>query len=1072
MKRKLWIFVIVLALCSSVKLYMVFANMAITRASSWSGRTIYLVPSTHSDTYWKGEWAGPNMGTLHDNIIDALNVIDFYPDFRFTIDQAGIASTFVTEYPEYRDRFARAIANGQIEVAGGGVSQSDLNIPDGEGILRNFLLGNAWFKREFNTSIQVAWQVDTFGATGSFPSLLAALDYKYMYYMRDSRDHPDGAFWWDGPEGSQILCWKTRYGRYPITAPDLVAMIYGTLQESIATSLPSGSMMLHIGGDKAAPLAALMDYVENWNVFYSQQSQCRVKVATPSEFFRAIAPETAGLPHYGFGQDLNPYNEGALISYLETKVASRLWETSATTAEIFSTLGRNFMNLSSIVTPGELEAGWWLNTFLYHHDAVTGTCPATIMQNILADYREQLSRARDVENHALGSFAREVNVQSSDPALVVFNSESMLRTGIVETTIPVDLAAFPGHGTPAFNQSKIGITMNDTRTNASTPVQVLSMEPLSDDLVEMKIAFAATVESVGFHAYTYRLNYNATPGSYGSIMGWQNSSNQVNIWNGVYNITWNMDNGGNINSLLYNGVQQIDAGQSIGLWYTDTSNEPYDVPIGDVLDQTADVPATYSFYPGQLLSRLVIQVELPWYRLDVEYRIRVNSTLIDVTVNYHHLPENGSIANLLMMNWPCTNTSASWTCGEPYGWTDHTSDAGSDRPFPATYWSCVESSTCGLGIYDRGSLGRDWNVGNQRMSLVLVHQNDPVNPPPGFSNPRAHWEKADFQYDEIEEYSLDLAFEYYTPGWASAQVPQHGRGFNHPLYTIGVDSRAFPQFPHFVTPQPQPRLPGWGSFFSSNASNVVLTAFKPAEQQNGLVFRLFSYPAAAAAGAINITWLENLNPPAPPSQVHLVSALEKNFTADPADPSLDGLPTTYAMGSIEQGLILPAATITERSLRTFLIPVTTMDVLAPLISWTGPIYGIVGFPLQITLTVEDRSPVNVTGIYSADGGEHWHDLPAFTVEDVGPGRHAATSVVVPGSHGKMWFQLNITDAAGNRRMVGDFHTSFVHYGTTYGDQPHVSYHSPQVRILWPVYLIGPFVGAMIVLIWLFFRKRN
>ncbi|MHA1110308.1 MAG: hypothetical protein ACTSRE_04360 [Promethearchaeota archaeon] len=61
---------------------------------NWEGGTVYLVPSTHSDQYWKSEWAGSNMNVFNLEILEALEAFRKNPDFRYTIDQASIAQAF------------------------------------------------------------------------------------------------------------------------------------------------------------------------------------------------------------------------------------------------------------------------------------------------------------------------------------------------------------------------------------------------------------------------------------------------------------------------------------------------------------------------------------------------------------------------------------------------------------------------------------------------------------------------------------------------------------------------------------------------------------------------------------------------------------------------------------------------------------------------------------------------------------------------------------------------------------------------------------------------------------------
>lgn len=1077
---KIWIIIILAGF--GFKTFMVIANQSIYQNEAWSGGTVYLIPATHSDPYWKGEWGGSNIGILHDNIIDALLYLRIDPDFRYTIDQAGIVSTFVMEHPEYRNELANAIKQGQIEVAGGGVSQADLNIPSGEGLLRNFLIGNDWFRKEFNISIQVAWQVDTFGATGSFPSLLAAMDYKFLYYMRDSRGYPTGAFWWVGPDGSKILCWKTYYGRYPLTAPDLVAMMYNIIQDPMASIFSPGKIMLHIGGDKVAPHTSLMDYIESWNAFYAHKSGWRAKVATPSEFFNDIKDEASSLPQVGFGQDLNPYNEGALLANIETKRISRLWETSANTAEIFSTLGRNILNISSIQTPVEFDSGWWLNAFFYHHDTITGTCPDEIIQCILNDYRTQKFRAQKVLDDSLSSFAKNVNFNSDNSGLVVFNSESNNRSEIIEANLAFNYSIFPEFNLGILNTSKINIEINDSKSNQLMPVQVISIENLTDSIGLMKVAFSATIESVGYHTFTYNFTYDKPIISYNGN-DWENNSDSIIIRNGIYNITWDMTRGGDIVSLIFDGNEQIPAGGTIGFNYADTSNDLYDAPIYDILGQTKDSTATYWLEPGKLLSKIHISVPTPFYFFEITYCIRANSSLIEVSINYQNREDNGAIGNLLMANWDWDDDSATWICGAPYGWTDHTPDTFWDRPFPATYWSSLESSSKGLAVYDRGNPGRSWRPNSNQVSLMLIQQNDPYEGP-GSNDPRAAKEKREFFYDELENYTLEFAFEYFKPSWLNASVPQHGRNFNHPLYVANLYNEsedfisALSPFTdlynlklvksNHITP-----LPSWGSFFQSNSSNVILTAFKPAEAENSLVFRLFSYPYPDSnTENIQLKFGENLLFENEMSDVYLVSALERSFGIDPADSSIQSIQKEFAFESIDQSITIQKEVLKERVVRTMLIPIVNSDVMAPIIKWDTNLFGMIGFPLNIQLVITESSNFTIFGIYSEDSGVTWKNLPEFGIEKISNGEYKAKTTIRPHYHGKLRVIITVIDSYGNLAQNAFLNTTYRHKNTDYGKVNLSFYNTYQIRIIWPSYLIVGFCISIIFFLWLLIHHRD
>jgi hypothetical protein len=855
----------------------------------------------------------------------------------------------------------------------------------------------------------------------------------------------------------------------PITAPDMTAMMWDIIRDPIASKLPSGDVMLHIGGDKMAPLFGIMDFIETWNTFYAKTSGYRVKVATPSEFFTKIEAEAAELPRVGYGIDTNPYNDGALLTYIETKTLARLWETQAIQAEIFGTFGRNIMNLSSMSPSADLFTGWWTNSFLYHHDTVTGTSPLDIASLFLADYRLQAQRADRILWETLRGFASEVASDTSDFSLVVFNSESVPRSEILQTQIPVDLTSLTGYSlSESFDPEQLNITIYDSKRNNSVPVDILAYHPLNTTYGYVDINFYAEVDSIGYRAFPITLEYlpiavSENPG----IQIWE-SADTITIWNGIYNITWDMAQGGDITGLKFHNEEQLPAGSTIGLSYADTSNDPYSAWIGGIMGQTREGIGSYSLSFAPQFTRLTIHTETLWYRFVITYLIPWNSSRIEISINYENLVENGALATVLLMNWPWSDPAATWTCGEPYGWTDHTNDRWTNNPLPATYWSAIENAQIGLALYDFGIPARDWNMDTNMVSIPLVHQNDPFPGENASDDPSVGGEKFEFYYNEIENYTARIGFEYYAPTWASARIPQAGRQFNFPLRVVGVSNHSISSPSHFTVSRATPQLPAWGSLLQVNNSNFIVGAIKPGELSNGIALRLFGYPGSdPTSTSIMLRWCDNLNTVSFPRTAYFTTALERAYSMEPADSSVSSLSSVLEYDSVQQKLTIPISDIPLRTPRTVFFPFD-QDVLAPLVKWDLPVFGMMGIPLQITLHVLDRSAIQITGRYSEDAGQTWLSCPAFQIAEKSPGQWIASTKIIPHAHARLQFQFLVTDASQNLRIIGTIATTFQHNQTTYREGTYLGYNSPQVRIVWPWYIyLGLFgvIGLLGVLFW-------
>ena len=122
------------------------------------------------------------------------------------------------------------------------------------------------------------------------------------------------------------------------------------------------------------------------------------------------------------------------------------------------------------------------------------------------------------------------------------------------------------------------------------------------------------------------------------------------------------------------------------------------------------------------------------------------------------------------------------------------------------------------------------------------------------------------------------------------------------------------------------------------------------------------------------------------------------------------------------------------------------------------------------MIIEDNSSISVFGRYSEDAGITWTDLPEFTIEELDDNTYCVKSRIVPRFHGKLRVQIKAVDEAGNVKTLGYFNTTYSYQMTSYGDELLVAYHTPQIRILFPLYYIIPVIGVLIAVLWVLIKK--
>src|SRR6185437_5139140 len=95
------------------------------------------------------------------------------------------------------------------EVVGGMWVEPDLNLPSGESLVRQLLLGKRWFEKNYGVNVRVGWNPDSFGYNWQLPQIYkkSGVDYFVTQKMswNDTNQLPFKLFWWESPDGSKVL---------------------------------------------------------------------------------------------------------------------------------------------------------------------------------------------------------------------------------------------------------------------------------------------------------------------------------------------------------------------------------------------------------------------------------------------------------------------------------------------------------------------------------------------------------------------------------------------------------------------------------------------------------------------------------------------------------------------------------------------------------------------------------------------------------------------------------------------------------------------------------------------------
>jgi alpha-mannosidase len=358
--------------------------------------------------------------SCHDTFRQVIAFMDEYKDFTFLQSQASTYVAVEAYDPALFARIRARVQEGRWELAGGMYSEGDTNLSGGEALARSFLLGQRYFLDRFGRTATVGWLPDNFGHASQLPQILRLAGCEFFYFHRCQPHF--GTFWWEGPDGSRVLCYSNDNYNGKVTAG---------VAANIERIVPEKRRLLEVcgvGDHGGGPTRADIEHAQSLNATPRFPS---VAWTSAERFFRDSAAESVGRPvHRG---EMQYIFEGCYTTIARIKEGNRRCEAALYTAEWLACLRR----LAGDAYPAEdLRRAWEIVTFNQFHDILCGSAIHESNADSAADYKWALARAESVSGHALRRLADQVAFDRSlGQPLVVANPHPRPVTSLVEAEV-------------------------------------------------------------------------------------------------------------------------------------------------------------------------------------------------------------------------------------------------------------------------------------------------------------------------------------------------------------------------------------------------------------------------------------------------------------------------------------------------------------------------------------------------------------------------------------------------------------------------------------------------------------
>jgi alpha-mannosidase len=782
--------------------------------------TVRAVGNSHIDMAWLWPWT-ETVEVVRNTFQSVLDLMREYPDFKFTMSSARTYEWMQEKYPDMFEQIKQRVKEGRWEVIGGMWVEPDLNMPDGESLVRQILVGKRYFQKNFGADIKIGWNPDSFGYNWQLPQIYkkSGIDYfvtSKLLWATDYTKFPYRLFWWEAPDGSRLLTYFPHEYANDFNPEQMTQdlslyapLIYGNK----VTDSPQMLYLYGIGDHGGGPTRTMLDRADRLrdpNTVFPQ-----VEFSTAKEFFADLKKELPKLKVPTWKDELYfEYHRGVYTSQADTKQRIRHDEELMLDAEKYAALASLF---GHAYAQDQFELAWKNLLFDHFHDVMPGSGIAVNYLDAKRNLEEVARSAKEVTDGALDEIIAHVNTQGDGVPVLAFNSLSWPRTEVVEAEVQLSsqtkqVEVVDAKGKRVESQ----LLAMDSATNrarllilASTPalgymtyfVRPAAKPANSPDAYNGRLMQVVSTSGNAMENGSVRVKVDAQTGCITSIFDLRNQTEAL--------APSETDTGGPTTSACGNLLQAFyDKPKRWDAWNIDSDFEKQHWDL-DKADEVKLVEGG----PLRAVIRVKKHFQNSTFVQDITMYAGVPRVDVKMQADWHekHI--------LLKVAFPLSAHSDKATFEIPYGsierpTTRNTPAEQAKFEVPAQRWADLSDTKHGFSLLNDSKYGYDVKGNVLRLSLLRS---------PEWPDPHA------------DEGHHEFTYSLYPHGgsWRDAQTVRRGYELNYKL--IAVQSQK-----HDGT------LPPEHSFVGIAAENVVLTAIKKSEDDDSLVLRFYEWEGKGA----------------------------------------------------------------------------------------------------------------------------------------------------------------------------------------------------------------------------------
>jgi alpha-mannosidase len=419
--------------------------------------TVVSIGNSHLDSAWlwrKEDTREKKIEATFSRNVHHLSSGKF-PSYSFTANAVQHYEWIRDDYPDLFNEIKKYITDGRWDVVGGDWIEMDVNLSDGESLIRQRLIGQRFNLKEFQKLAETAWYDDVFGWSHSLPQILVKTGCvnfytnKFCYsdysvqFDENSLDYagkekfPFFHFNWRSKDQSSVLVtWAQHKNNFHkhlknflkhsrTVKKDITNKFDSTMTWQKINAALSDEIVPYItnvygagdGGMGPRPLEILEQEV--W------EQEGYVRNATIGEFMSFLKPYVDRLPIWE--------DELYLEGHRGTLTSVGMIKENNHTAEILLNQAESLSVFAGLLGADHFQDEyygiWKLILFLQFHDVLPGSSIAEVYRDAAKDYNSAFSHLSSSQENALANIASILKSEIKNNYITVYNPCGWPRNG-------------------------------------------------------------------------------------------------------------------------------------------------------------------------------------------------------------------------------------------------------------------------------------------------------------------------------------------------------------------------------------------------------------------------------------------------------------------------------------------------------------------------------------------------------------------------------------------------------------------------------------------------------------------